>query len=363
LRNMKIAEHAVPVVILNSRNDILNEIKPRNPIVLGLEGTAHTFGAGIVQGEKILADQRAQYVPPIGGIHPRESAIYISKNLGIVLHRALEEAQIRFDELDAIAFSIGPGLGACLRTVATAARALALLLECPLIGVNHCIGHVELGKLTTGVKDPLTLYVSGGNTQIITYDSGRYRVIGETLDIAVGNALDTFARDIGLPHPGGPHIEKLATKSRLKEPIELPYTVKGMSLSFSGLVTAANRLVNDPQRCYSKEEICNAFQEYAFSMLAEVTERALVCTNKKEIVLTGGVAANARLKEMIQLIAEEHDGVTMLPVHPKLALDNGVMIAWTGVLMYRAGLTLAVEDSCVQPRQRVEDVSAIWVTV
>ncbi|MFX0113883.1 MAG: bifunctional N(6)-L-threonylcarbamoyladenine synthase/serine/threonine protein kinase [Candidatus Hodarchaeota archaeon] len=332
-----------------------------DPIVLGLEGTAHTFGAGIVQGTNILADEREQYIPPTGGIHPRESAVHMAKNLQEVLNRSFDKARIKPNELDAVAFSIGPGLGACLRTVATAARALALLLKCPLIGVNHCIAHVELGKILTNAKDPLTLYVSGGNTQIITYDSGRYRVIGETLDIAVGNALDTFARELGLPHPGGPYVEKLAGKSKLKEPIGLPYTVKGMSLSFSGLVTAATRLATDSGTDYTVEDICYAFQEVAFSMLTEVTERALVCTNKKEIVLTGGVAANNRLQEMIGLVTQEHDHVRMLTIPPRLALDNGVMIAWTGLLMYRSGQTLNIESSYVQPRQRVEDIPAVWV--
>ncbi|MFW9915349.1 MAG: bifunctional N(6)-L-threonylcarbamoyladenine synthase/serine/threonine protein kinase [Candidatus Thorarchaeota archaeon] len=334
---------------------------PIDPIILGLEGTAHTLGVGIVQGANILADEREQYVPPSGGIHPRESAIHMAKSLNRVLNRAFTKTEIRPNDLDAVAFSIGPGLGACLRTVATAARALALLLECPLIGTNHCIAHVELGKLLSGAKDPLTLYVSGGNTQIITYDNGRYRVIGETLDIAVGNAIDTFAREVGLSHPGGPLVEKLAKKSALKEPMGLPYTVKGMSLSFSGLVTAAIRLATAPGRSYSLEDTCYAFQEVAFSMLAEVTERALVCTKKKEIVLTGGVAANERLKEMIRLVSQEHDQVKMLAVPPKLALDNGVMIAWMGVLMYRAGQTMAIRDSYVQPRQRVEEIPAVWV--
>ncbi|MFQ5977656.1 MAG: bifunctional N(6)-L-threonylcarbamoyladenine synthase/serine/threonine protein kinase [Candidatus Heimdallarchaeota archaeon] len=333
-----------------------------DPIILGLEGTAHTLGAGIVQGKTILADERAQYVPLVGGIHPRESAVHMAKSLKQVLDQTFEKAKIKPNELDAVAFSIGPGLGACLRTVATAARALSLLLECPLIGVNHCMAHVELGKVLTNAKDPLTIYVSGGNTQIITYDSGRYRVIGETLDIAVGNAFDTFAREIGLSHPGGPQIEKMAKQSKLEKLIGLPYTVKGMSLSFSGLVTAVTRLASDPGKKYSLEDICYAFQEVAFSMLSEVTERALVCTNKKEIVLTGGVAANKRLKEMLEIIAQEHEGVKLLTIPPRLALDNGVMIAWTGVLMYRSGQTLTIAESFIQPRQRVEDIPAVWVS-
>ncbi len=353
--------HVAPAGIQSLRNDTSELLESENPIILGMEGTAHTIGIGIVQGQDILADERAQYLPPSGGIHPREAAVFMVKNIKKVLERAFTTANIKPEELDGVAFSNGPGLGACLRTVATAARTLSLLVECPLYGVNHCIAHVELGKLLTDTRDPLTLYVSGGNTQLITFDSGRYRVMGETLDIAIGNAIDTFAREIGLPHPGGPYVEKLARKSTLKEPLGLPYTVKGMSLSFSGLVTAALKLLKSSHHI-SKADLCYAFQEVAFSMLAEVTERALVCSDKKSIILTGGVAANTRLNEMIELIAEDHLGVKAHTIPPKLALDNGVMIAWTGVLLHRSGLTLAVEESFINPRQRVDDISAVWVT-
>ena len=138
------------------------------------------------------------------------------------------------EKIRAVAFSQGPGLGPALRTVATAARALSIALGVPLIGVNHCVAHIEIGRWATGFDDPIVLYASGANTQVLGFLGGRYRIFGETLDIGLGNALDKFARSHDLPHPGGPVIERLA-----RQEYRLPYTVKGMDLAFSGLVSAA----------------------------------------------------------------------------------------------------------------------------
>ena len=165
------------------------------------------------------------------------------------------------------------------------------------MGVNHCVAHVEIGKLVTKTEDPVTLYVSGGNTIVTAFDDGRYRIFGETLDIAIGNMLDVFAREMGLQHPGGAKIERLAKEG--KKFVPLPYTVKGMDLAYSGLLTAA---LSKRKDC-KIEELCYSLQEVAFSMLAEVTERAVAHTSKKEVLLTGGVARNKRLQEMLQVIS------------------------------------------------------------
>ena len=242
-----------------------------------------------------------------------------------------------------------------MRTGATVARAMAVYLGVPLVGVNHCVAHIEIGKLTTGVEDPLTLYVSGGNTIVSALEGGRYRVFGETLDIAVGNCLDVFAREAGLGYPGGPAVEEMALKG--SRYIRLPYTVKGMDMSFSGLLTHALRLLRSGK--YRVEDLCYSLQETAFSMLAEITERALAHTRKREVLLTGGVAANRRLQEMIRFVAEEHDA-TFHVVPREYAVDNGAMIAWTGLLMFRAGVETPVEESFVRPRWRLDEVEVVW---
>jgi N6-L-threonylcarbamoyladenine synthase/protein kinase Bud32 len=328
---------------------------------LGIESTADDFSVGISTFDgKILANIISAYVPEEGGIHPREAARHHAEVASKVLEEAFTKSGIKPQNLAVIAFSQGPGLGPCLRTGATVARALVSHLKVPLVGVNHCIAHIEIGKLKTGAQDPITLYVSGGNTIVAAFDSGRYRVFGETLDIALGNCLDVFAREAGLHQmkgmPFGAIVEKLAAKG--KKLIPLPYTVKGMDTSFSGLLTAAVNLIKKGE--YELEDLCYSLQETAFSMVTEVTERALAHTEKKEVLLTGGVAANKRLQSMVEVIAEEH-GAEFCVVPSQFAVDNGAMIAWTGVLAYNYGLVTPIEKSFVKLRWRLEEVEVPWV--
>src|SRR5512139_2003375 len=160
-------------------------------LALGIEGTAHTVGVGIVdESANILANEIRMYKPETGGIHPREAANHHAEHVVPLVQKALEVAGIQAKDLDLITFSQGPGLGPCLRTVATAARALSLTLDKPIIGVNHCIAHLEIGRGKTPAQDPVLLYASGGNTQVIAFANGRYRIFGETLDIGIGNMLD-----------------------------------------------------------------------------------------------------------------------------------------------------------------------------
>ncbi|UCG03582.1 MAG: bifunctional N(6)-L-threonylcarbamoyladenine synthase/serine/threonine protein kinase [Candidatus Heimdallarchaeota archaeon] len=324
------------------------------PIILGFEGTAHTAGVAVTQGKKIIFNKTATYLPEHGGIHPREASEFLSKNFPILLEQMVYETPFGMKKIDAVAFSQGPGLGPCLRMTATIARAISLLLKKPLIGVNHCIAHVELGRMVTPAYDPMVLYVSGGNTQLIAFLNGRYRILGETLDIAIGNALDTLGRSLGLPHPGGPHIEQEAKNG--KNVLPLPYAIKGMSFSFSGVVTAAQKLISK----HEVADICYSFQEYTFAALTEATERALSCTKKPSVLLTGGVAANTRLQEMVQGVASEQS--TKYYVVPKnLAGDNGAMIALAGVNMYKKNNFISVNHSHVKPRWRTDQVEVNWI--
>ena len=328
---------------------------------LGVESTADDFGVGIstFHGE-ILANVSNAYIPEEGGIHPREAARHHAEVADKVLDEALSKAAIKPRDLSIIAFSQGPGLGPCLRTGATVARVLSSYLNIPLVGVNHSVAHIEIGKLKTGARDPVTLYVSGGNTIVAAFDSGRYRVFGETLDIALGNCLDVFAREAGLRHqkgmPLGAALEQLAANG--KTLVSLPYTVKGMDMSLSGLLTAAVNLLH--KGGCKLEDLCYSLQENAFSMVTEVTERAVAHTEKKEVLLTGGVAANSRLQSMLKAIAEEHDAKFNV-VPREFATDNGAMIAWTGVLAYMHGVVTPIEESFVKLRWRLEKVDVPWM--
>jgi len=330
-------------------------------LCLGVESTADDFGVGIATfNGKILANVSSGYIPEEGGIHPREAARHHAEVADKVLSEAFAEAGVKPRQLGLIAFSQGPGLGPCLRTGATVARALSAYLDVPLVGVNHSIAHIEIGKHETGAVDPVTLYVSGGNTIVAAFDAGRYRVFGETLDIALGNCLDVFAREAGLKHkrgmPLGAALEQLAADG--KRLISLPYVVKGMDISLSGLLTAVTTLLHKGE--FRLADLCYSLQEHAFSMVTEVTERALAHTEKNEVLLTGGVAANRRLQSMLNSIAEEHDA--KFNVVPRgFATDNGAMIAWTGVLAYTHGLVTPVEESFVRLRWRLEKVDVPWL--
>ena len=321
-------------------------------IVLGIESTAHTFGVGIASSSgKILANVRYVYKPREGGIHPREASQHHSRVAPKALKEALEHAGLRLQDLDGIAFSIGPGMGPCLRVGATIARALALKSGKPLIAVNHGVAHIEVGRLVTGCRDPVVLYVAGGNTLITGYLEGRYRIFGETLDIAAGNCLDVFGIKAGIGPMPAP--EEYARKGGKFHP--LPYRVKGMDVSFSGLLTAALKLLNQVRL----EDLCLSITETVYSMLTETLERALAFAEKNEILLVGGLARSKRLREMIEAMAELHDAKVYV-VPPEYAGDNGAMIAWTGILQLASGQVVEVEDSRIRPRYRIDEVEASW---
>jgi len=322
---------------------------------LGLEGTAHSFGAALVTDDgRVLSNEWDMLSPTEGGIHPREASRHHAEVGPDIIVRAIEKAGVSIRDIGLVAFSRGPGLGPCLRTTATMARSLAHRLAVPLVGVNHCVAHVEIGCLESGYEDPVTVYVSGGNTQIIAFAGGRFRTFGETLDIAVGNMLDVFGRTVGMPFPAGPAVEQAAKRGT--KYYDLPYSVKGMDLSYSGLLTAAKKLYEDG---IALDDICFSIQETAFGMLAEIAERAIAHTKKKELLLTGGVARNGRLSSVLSGVAERHQ-VRFHRVSPPLAGDQGAMIAWTGILQSSSGDTVDIAESYVLPKWRTDEQDIAW---
>ena len=324
-------------------------------LTLGIEGTAHTLGVGIVDTDrKVIANVLDMYRPAEGGLHPREAANHHGDVVASLIMKAAEEANVNLSEIELVSFSKGPGLGPCLRTAATAARALSCSLKVPIIGVNHCVAHVEIGRATTGCTDPALLYASGGNTQIIAFSNGKYRIFGETIDVGIGNMLDKLGRELGLGFYAGPTIEKLALEG--DKLLNLPYSVKGMDVSFSGIMTAALALRKKGHRL---EDIAYSVQETVFAMLAEVTERAMAHVGKDEVLLGGGVAQNTRLRTMIDEMAKER-GARMFVPDRRLCMDNGAMIAWLGNIMYESGVRMDIADTAVEQRFRTDEVNVTW---
>jgi len=323
---------------------------------LGIESTAHTFGASVVADNgKILSDVRDVYTSaPGSGIHPREAAEHHSEVASRVVAESLEQASVKTSDLSGIAIALGPGLGPCLRVGATVARSLAAYFRVPLAPVNHAIGHIEIGILTTGATDPLVILVSGGHTAIAAFSGGRWRIFGETEDITIGNLYDMFAREINLPSPAGQEIERLSEKS--SRFISLPYVVKGNDVSYSGLLTAAIAKLKSGAQL---EDVCYSLQEVSCSMLAEAVERSLAYTKKKELLLTGGVAANRVLQKKLRDVAAIH-AASFHVVDSPYTGDCGAQIAWTGMLALRARVTVPVSAAIVRPRWRFEDVDIPW---
>lgn len=325
-------------------------------LVLGVESTAHTFSVSVVSSEgKILSNAKSVYKPSAGsGIHPFEASQHHLKSASGVVSEALETAGVSAKRLDAVAYAMGPGLGPCLRVGAVVARTLASSLGRPLVPVNHAVGHIELGCLLTGASDPVVLLVSGGHTMVLAYSGRRWRVLGEGLDLTLGQLLDQFGRHSGLASPCGASIE--AAASRSSEFHRLPYSVKGNDVSFSGLLTAAKGLVDAGK---GFDSVSFSIQETAFAMVTEVTERALAFTGKREVMIVGGVAANARLSGMMATMAARHSAsVSLTPI--AYSGDCGAQIAWTGYLAYTAGIQVPVREADVRQSWRLDTVDILW---
>ncbi|MDP8003745.1 MAG: KEOPS complex N(6)-L-threonylcarbamoyladenine synthase Kae1 [Caldisphaera sp.] len=326
---------------------------------MGIESTAHTFGVGIFSDNNgIIAEAKQEYIPKTGGILPREVASFFSEVAGRTIKETLNTSKLGINEIDGIGIALGPGMGPQLRIGASVARAIAAKYNKPLIPVNHAIAHIEIGRYLTKLYDPVVLYVSGGNTIITTYLDGKYRIFGETLDIALGNLLDTFAREVKLGPPyvkDGNHVVDICAKdgSFIKG---FPYIVKGQDVSFSGLITAA---LNYHKKDYKINDICYTLREVAFSSVVEVTERCLAHTEKKEVLLTGGVAANKLLNEKLEKMASRHNA-TYKAVPAKYSGDNGVMIALTALLELKHNIMVEPEKAYILQRWRLDDVDVQW---
>jgi len=335
-------------------------------ICLAIESTAHTFGASVVELNNnkftILSNVRDMYKTEKGGLIPSQLAEHHVECFDKVIKDALEKSKKSLKNIQLIAFSQGPGIGHALRIGASVARSLSIQNNIPLIGVNHCVAHLEIANIY-GAKDPVLLYASGANTQVIAYDGGKYRVFGETLDVGIGNFLDSFGRELGLGFPAGPMIDQMAAsaKARGDKYILLPYAVKGMDVSFSGMFTILRNRIkagefDTPEK---REQLCYSVQETVFAMLLEVSERAMAHCEKKELVLGGGVACNARLKEMAQIMCKNRNAVCIVPENQFL-VDNAAMIGVLGLKVFIAGNKMTIKESMIRPYERTDDVLVNW---
>jgi len=218
-----------------------------------------------------------------------------------------------------------------------------------------------MGRLVTGAENPVVLYVSGGNTQVIAYSDRRYRIFGETVDIAVGNCLDRFARVLNLPNDPAPgyNIEQLAKEGSTF--VELPYSVKGMDVSFSGILTHAETAAGEmiAKGDVTPADLCFSLQETIFAMLVEITERAMTHVGAPDVLIVGGVGCNIRLQEMMAAMVAERGG-KLYSTDDRYCIDNGAMIAWPGLLALGCGQTTPLEEATCTQRFRTDEVFVEW---
>lgn len=346
-------------------------------LAIGLEGSANKLGVGIIrhppQGKpaEILSNIRHTFISPPGeGFLPKDTAKHHRSWVTKLVKQALNEAKVKVADIDCICYTKGPGMGAPLVSVAVAARTLSLLWQKELVGVNHCVGHIEMGREITGAQNPVVLYVSGGNTQVIAYAEQRYRIFGEALDIAVGNCLDRFARTLEISNDPAPgyNIEQLAKDGKVL--LDLPYAVKGMDCSFSGILASIDILAgelkaNPEQRdpitgeVITTADLCFSLQETIYAMLVEITERAMAHVGSKQVLIVGGVGSNERLQEMMGLMASDRGG-SVFATDERFCIDNGIMIAHAGLLAYKTGFRTPFDESTCTQRFRTDEVLINW---
>jgi len=330
-------------------------------IVLGIESTAHTIGIGVYDGKR-LTHKRHVYRAKGEGMIPRKLGDHHQQWFSRILKDTLDERELKPTDIDMIAFSQGPGIGQPLQFGCAMARYLSLKVGAKLIPVNHCAAHIEIGIYDTRIDDPLVIYASGGNTQLIVKDKERYRVLGETLDIGIGNLFDVLARELGLEYGHGAELERLARNGRYIE--STPYSVKGMNTVFGGLLTYAKRIKTK----YPPEDIAYSVMHNAFAMLVETAERAFWLTGKKGVIVCGGVAQNSMLQTMLDRMLSKHQ--TMCGKQKaRLGIprneyngDNGAMIAYTGYELYQKfgdKATINPKSAVPRPRWRIDQVNLV----
>jgi N6-L-threonylcarbamoyladenine synthase len=323
--------------------------------VLGIESSAHTLGIGVVERGRVVANEKVMYRMGNKGMIPSKVADFHANNLGRLLDKALPRANLSINEIDAIGYTKGPGIGSCLRIGQLAARALSARYGIPLFDVNHAVAHIEITKRMFGLSDPLVLYVSGGNSQILAIENDpfrHYHVYGETFDIGIGNMLDSFARAAGLDPAWGSSVARAAEGGSY---IELPYTVKGMDFTFTGLLTSAVKALNGN----ALKDVAYSLQETSFAMLCEAAERALLLTSKKGLILCGGVAQSVRLRQMLGIMARTHRA-RFCVAGDEFNADNGAMIALVAEEMLEHGVKSDMGRCTINQRYRIDSVRLAW---
>ena len=309
-------------------------------LTLGIESSCDETSVSVVKnGREILSnviDSQIKIHEKYGGVVPEIASRNHMEAISRVTKKALEDANVTFDEIDAITPTYGPGLVGALLVGLSYAKALSFAIQKPLVGVNHIEGHIAANYLTyKELKPPfLCLLISGGNTQLINIkDYTEFEMLGRTRDDAIGEAFDKVARVVGLGYPGGPKVDKLAKEGQAN--IELPKAhIDNLDFSFSGIKTAVINL-NHNKPDIKKADLCASFQKTVTDMLLENTKKAIKQTGLKTLAIGGGVSANSYIRE--EFLKLKQEGIKVYMPDMKLCTDNAAMIASSGYYNYIKG--------------------------
>lgn len=321
--------------------------KEHNEIILAIETSCDETAAAVIEGgciirSNVVASQVESH-ERFGGVVPEIASRHHVDQITVIIEEAVDQAGIRLDDIDAVAVTEGPGLIGALLVGVNAAKALAFTLDIPLIGVHHIAGHLYANHLVKPLTFPLmALVVSGGHTELVYMEAdGRYEVMGETRDDAVGEAYDKVARTLGLPYPGGPHIDRLAHEG--EETLTLPRSwleAGSFDFSFSGLKSAViNTLHNAKQRDEEipVENLAASFQASVIDVLVDKTIRAVKEKQVNQLIVAGGVAANKGLRDALKNVCGR-EGIELTIPPLELCTDNAAMIGAAAHVQYQRGV-------------------------
>ncbi len=337
----------------------------KDKIILGIESSCDETAVAIIKNDELVANVISSQIEvhqKYGGVMPEIASRLHLENIAVVLDEALKKANVKLEDISAIAFTRGPGLIGALHVGLQAAKTLALIYNIPLIPVHHLAGHIYANEFIENLTFPcLAVVVSGGNTELVYMKEHlSFEIIGETKDDAIGESFDKVARVLGLPYPGGVAIDKLAKEGEHTYKLPIPLHDDSLNLSYSGLKTAVINLVHKEEQLHHEINIKNMAKSFQDVAIKEIIDRVKKASERymiKEVVLAGGVSANSYLRSEITNLFKDNDQIKVIIPPIWCTTDNAAMIAKVGSYLYDKGVFADLSIG-VDPSWKIEDYAS-----